>query len=121
MTDPRLADTLLNEPQYIERLMQMPDSKLSKKLSIVRQQMETAFQNNHTIAFETLCHWERQIIEARYLKNDLEEAPAPKPAQKKPREEKETTALQATPEQEINSEPPLESSPAIPTQLVLFG
>ena len=72
--DVRLADALHNEPQYIAQLMQMPDSILTKKLNTIRQQMEMAYQKQLTTALETLSIWERQIIEARYLKNDFEDS-----------------------------------------------
>ncbi len=57
---------------HIAQMVEMPDNKLSKNLDIVRQQMEMAYQANKQDAVALMQVWERQIIEARVMKFDME-------------------------------------------------
>jgi hypothetical protein len=118
----QIADVLLNEKQYIEELAAMPDSVLAKKLDIVRQQLQMAWNNKLTDALELLSIWERQIITARHLKNDFDDKPSQKQIkelkEKRPKisntDSENTTEYSPTDTPEIIEEHPKEN------QLALF-
>jgi hypothetical protein len=64
-TQIKYEDAIANAEAYIEQLKTMDDRKLAKHLDLFRQQMEIAYKTNNHAAFELLCEYERQVIEAR--------------------------------------------------------
>jgi hypothetical protein len=126
--DPQIADALLNEPQYVAQLMEMPDSALSRKLGIVRRQMTMAYQQQLTTSLELLAIWERQIIEARSLKGDFSDAPARKKASTSKRHTPGNSPVQeyesndtTYPGGQIFEHEPASAASTKPAQLELFG
>jgi uncharacterized protein YaiL (DUF2058 family) len=61
----KYEDAIANAEAYIEQMKAMDDRKLAKHLDLFRQQMEIAYKTNNHAAFELLCEYERQVIEAR--------------------------------------------------------
>lgn len=87
MTSPLLdiAKKLKENPQeYIDHLMQFPDNVLEKKLDIVREQKQMAYDQDKKDSFELLSIKEDLIIKVRLMKSENEtEKPERKPRQKK--------------------------------------
>ena len=71
----RIRDYEVNFNYYVTELMKFHDSKLEKKLEVVRMQMELAAKINDPEVYETLRWWEMHIIEARIRKMELPEVP----------------------------------------------
>lgn len=68
-TQIKYEDATANAEAYIEQMKAMDDKKLAKHLDLYRQQMEKAYKTNNLAAYELLCEYERQVIEARLAKN----------------------------------------------------
>ena len=66
----RIQEAVTDQTANVSFLARLPDTRLEKKLSIVREQMNLAAGN--TAALELLKTWERQIIEARLVKHEQE-------------------------------------------------
>jgi len=71
----QIQEALTNEDPYIHLLASMPDERLERKLRIVHSQMDIALKNKQEEALELLAIWEKQIIEARLLKDEKEFEP----------------------------------------------
>lgn len=68
----RNKDYAVNFEYYVTELMKFTDSKLKKKLQIVRMQMELVTEVMDAEVYRTLYYWEMHIIEARMRKMDQE-------------------------------------------------
>ncbi len=82
----KAARQLKESPQeYIAHLMQFPDKALERKLDIVREQKQMAFEQKKRESFELLTVKEELIIKVRLIKSENEpnERPERKPRQKK--------------------------------------
>ena len=79
-----IAKKLKENPQeYIDHLMQFPDNVLEKKLDIVREQKQMAYDQKKNDSFELLSIKEDLIIKVRLIKSENEtEKPERKPRQK---------------------------------------
>lgn len=64
-----------NFDRYVQELVRFPDGLLEKKLELVQLQMALAARNRDEEVYETLSIWEKQIIEARILRDELAEKP----------------------------------------------
>ncbi len=69
----RIKDYEVHFEYYVTELMKFPDSRLEKKLEIVRMQMELAAKITDVEVYQTLRWWEMHIIEARIRKMELPE------------------------------------------------
>lgn len=80
-----IAKRLKENPQeYIDHLMQFPDKVLEKKLDLVREQKQMAYDQNKKDSFELLSVKEDLIIKVRLIKFENEtEKPKRKSRQKK--------------------------------------
>lgn len=121
MNDPRILDAITHADEYIAYLQTLPDKQLQKKLGIIRAQQQLAWKQKNERALDLLEVWERQVIEARYIRNEddvplnTEKPPKKKTVTEEPEEAiKEATELMETPVSEI------EEIPSAPTQMALF-
>ncbi len=69
----RNKDYEINFNQHVEELMKFPDSKLVRRLDLVRAQMVYTIKNKDEETYQTLRWWELHTIEARIRKHDLPE------------------------------------------------
>lgn len=63
-----MEEAKIHETENVSFLAHIPDSKLERKLSVVREQMNLAGKNKQEDAVQLLKIWERRIIEARVIK-----------------------------------------------------
>lgn len=77
----RIADAVNNSADYVAQLCAMHDVVLQRKLRIVRELMQLAFQQRKSDSLELLQLWEEQIINARYMRNEEDHQPT-KPRKK---------------------------------------
>jgi hypothetical protein len=120
----QITDVLLNEKQYIEELVAIPDSVLVKKLDIVRQQIQMAWNNKLTDALELFSIWERQIIAARYLKNDFDgvkQKQIKEPKEKQPKIKPNDTVSENTTEDRLADTSEIIEEQPKENQLALFN
>lgn len=68
--NPKLLEATQNAEKFINQMKKMDDKKLVKHLKLFRMQMEIARETKNHKAFELLCEYERQVIEARVAKLD---------------------------------------------------
>src|SRR5438552_17963453 len=115
----RIADAVNNSADYIAQLTAMEDQALQRKLRIVREQMQLAFQQSKSDSLELLQLWEEQIITARYVRNE-EDKPQAKPRKKVITNQEVHESISNDESQESNLiEESSVATPAI-NQLVLF-
>lgn len=69
----QIKDILENYEQFVNYLTGLPDTKLERKLRVVRKQLDLAEEEGNSDAFGLLLLWEQLIIEARVLKHELPE------------------------------------------------
>lgn len=122
MTDPRITDAIENADKYIAYLQTLPDKQLQKKLGIIRAQQQLAWKQKNERALDLLEIWERQVIEARYLRNE-DDAPtssSPKPQKKKIIKEKRVQSFNEVLEETKSPVSELEEVTSAPTQMRLF-
>ncbi|HLF46117.1 MAG TPA: hypothetical protein VI548_06810 [Chitinophagaceae bacterium] len=67
-TNIKLKEALNNAENFITQMKTMDDKKLSKHIDLFRQQMEMAYRQRNTAAYELLTEYERQTIIARIEK-----------------------------------------------------
>lgn len=72
-TDIKLDQAITRSEEFISRLEEMDDKKLSKYLDLFRQQMEIAQMQQNETAYRLLAEYERQTITARLRRNFGEE------------------------------------------------
>lgn len=72
MTDIRIKEATENESKFIAYLQSLPDAELQKKLSIIRRQEQLAFSQKNENSLLLLQQWEKQVIEARYRRNEAD-------------------------------------------------
>jgi len=116
----RIADAVNNSAGYIAQLCAMEDQALQRKLRIVREQMQLAFQQSKSDSFELLQLWEEQIITARYIRNE-ENKPQTQPRTKNISPQQPITASIST--KEIKEEIPIRETAELVSainQLALF-
>lgn len=73
MTDIRLKEATENESEFIAFLQSLPDTELQKRLIIIREQEQIAFNQKNDDSLQLLQLWEQQVIRARYLRNESED------------------------------------------------
>ena len=67
-TNIKLKEAFDNAETFIAQMKTMDDKKLSKHIDLFRQQMEMAYKQRNTEAYELLTEYERQTIIARIEK-----------------------------------------------------
>lgn len=67
----QITNALDKEIENVAFLAYFPDTKLEKKLLLVRQQILVAEKNKQLQALDLLKIWEQQISDARVLKKEM--------------------------------------------------
>lgn len=122
MNAPRITDAIANADEYIAYLQTLPDVQLQKSLRIIRAQQQIAWNQKDVRGLEQLEIWERQVIEARYLRNE-DDAPtssSPKPQKKKIIKEKRVQSFNEVVEETESPVSEFEEMTSAPTQMTLF-
>jgi predicted solute-binding protein len=64
-TNTKLKEALDNAEAFIAQMKTMEDKKLSKHIDLYREQMEMAYRQGNSKAYELLYEYEKQTIIAR--------------------------------------------------------
>lgn len=121
MTIAEAAEYLKKEPQeFFAKLLGFTDKELERKLDIVREQKQMAFQQEKKDSFELLTVKEDLIIKARLTKSENEIYERPRKKQRKQQNKKREVIFNETLDNDESSKEETEVEQKDETEQLFF-